>query len=115
MNESYYVDDVAIAIMYMMLDSQTVPLLDVGGHVLAGYLTQRRLNDAEWSALRLCVAARYAQSLIMGAYSHSLEAGNEYLLTTTARGWPRLQQIWRTSDEELLRNWRNVIATYRSI
>ena len=32
--------------------------------------------------LRLCAAARYAQSLVMGAYSHQQDPTNDYLLGT---------------------------------
>ena len=33
--------------------------------------------------LRLCAAARYAQSLVMGAYSHQQDPTNDYLLGTS--------------------------------
>ena len=40
--------------------------------------------------LRLCAAARYAQSLVMGAYSHQQDPTNDYLLVTASTGWTNL-------------------------
>ena len=47
--------------MYMMVESKIVDPLEVGGHVLAGYLTTMDLTDVEFDALKMCVAGRFAQ------------------------------------------------------
>ena len=52
---------VGITIMYMMVESKIVDPLEVGGHVLAGYLTLMDLTDEEFDALKMCVAGRFAQ------------------------------------------------------
>lgn len=114
MNESYYIFEVAIAIMYMMVESKVVDPMLAGGHLLAGYLLQRSLNVTEWEVLKTCVAARYCQSLVMGAYTYSLDPGNEYLLVTAANGWPQLERLWNTPTEQLYASWREVIASYKS-
>ena len=47
--------------MYMMVESKIVDPLEVGGHVLAGYLNLMDLTDDEFDALKMCVAGRFAQ------------------------------------------------------
>jgi len=99
-----YVYELAIAIMYFMLQSGVVDPLDVGGHLLAGYLSrrQRALTMAEKTALWPCVAARFAQSLTMGAYTYSVDPSNEYVLESAKRGWSLLRQIWQDTPREQL-------------
>lgn len=105
-----FVFQISIAMMYAMLDSRLVDPLSAGGHVLAGYLRETDLTPPERRALRTCVAARFAQSLTMNAYSYSLDPGNEYLLTTAGRGWPLLETLWRqTTEEELYAEWDKVM------
>ena len=112
MMNSYYVFEVAITIMYMMVESKIVDPLLVGGHVLAGYLGVRQLSDVEFSVLKTCVAGRYCQSLVMGAYCYMQDPGNEYLLVTAANGWPQLQRLWETPEEELYAGWRKAMESY---
>ena len=47
--------------MYMMVESKVVDPLEVGGHVLAGYLSIMDLSEEEFDALKMCVAGRFAQ------------------------------------------------------
>lgn len=110
-----YVYDLAISIMYAMLRSSIVDPLDVGGHMLAGYLSRRQgaLSDAERTALWPCVAARFAQSLTMGAYAYSLDPSNPYVLDTAKRGWTLLRHMWvDTSIEQLNARTDAVLARY---
>lgn len=107
-----YLYDLAIIIMQLMSTSQNlVPLLDVGGHILAGYLESSRLTPSELACLRLCVAARYAQSLVIGrwAYMQSPTADNQYVLNTQKDGWDQLRTFWEISPEKLYRKWASVI------
>ncbi|XP_042884906.1 hydroxylysine kinase-like [Penaeus japonicus] len=110
--ESCYVFEVAITIMYLMIEVDEMPPNDAGGHVLAGYLKHRALSEVEWSVLRECVAARFAQSLVMGAYSYEQDPGNEYLLTTARRGWDVLATFWSAPKEQVLARWREIIRSY---
>ena len=91
--DSYYVFEVATTIMYMMVKSSVIDPMKVGGHVLAGYLSQQPLTYVEFDALKVCIAGRYALSLVMGAYSYSLDPGNEYMLVTAKTGWPQLKRL----------------------
>ena len=110
--DSYYVFEAATIIMYMMVESSVIDPMKVGGHILPGYLSQQPLTDVEFDALKVCIAGRYAQSLVMGAYSYSLDPGNEYLLVTAKNGWPQLKRLWHISREELYEQWKETIQTY---
>jgi len=101
--------ELGICIMYMMTRCKSISTNLAGGHVLAGYLCDRQLPIIERRLLRLCVAARYAQSLVMGAYSYAQDPGNEYLLITAKTGWETLNKFWTTSEEDLYRQWDAII------
>lgn len=108
--ESCYVFELAIAMTYMMLQSGE---LSTGGLVLAGYQTIRPLPLAELQVLRVCVAARLCQSLVLGAYSHSLEPENDYLLTTQAAGWKLLDDLWsQLPEKDVLALWQSTADAY---
>ena len=113
LGHSCYVFEVAIVIMYMMVESNVVDPLDVGGHLMAGYLSEMELNDLEWNVLRECVAARFVMSLVMGAYTYLQDPENEYLLTTAKKGWKRLRQLWDTPKDELYRGWKQIIDSHK--
>ena len=63
--------------------------------------------------LRLCAAARYAQSLVMGAYSHQQDPTNDYLLVTAATGWTNLTNFWNVSQEDLYKKWTEIKESYQ--
>jgi len=97
--------ELGITIMYMMTRCTVVAPHLAGGHVVAGYLGHRQLTPLERRLLRVTVAARYAQSLVMGAYSYSQDPGNEYLLITAHTGWSTLAAFWATEPAALYRAW----------
>ncbi|XP_074042312.1 hydroxylysine kinase isoform X2 [Leptinotarsa decemlineata] len=100
-----YLYELAITMCYMMLIDKDVY---AGGHVLAGYSAIRKVPDAELSLLRICIAARLCQSLVIGAYSNLQDPENSYVLTTAAQGWILLDQIWNETDSGLLHKWTNI-------
>lgn len=110
---TYHVFEAAIGIMYMMVESHVIDPLLVGGHVLAGYLKERELNEWEWKALRVCIAGRFAQSLTMGEYTYSQDPGNEYVLVCAKNGWKRLRALWTMPEEQLYAGWREIIDSYK--
>ena len=114
MHEAFIVMDVAVAIMYLMVDNTFMDPLDVGGHVLMGFNQCNALNEHEFDALRVLTAGRFVQSLVMGAYSYSQDPGNEYLLLTAKRGWQVLGKLWETPKADLYLRWRNIMKTYQS-
>lgn len=110
---SCFLFELAITIMYQMVDIKTMPPNEVAGHILAGYLTHRTVSEDEWSILKECVAARFAQSLVLGAYSYLQDPGNEYLLLTAVQGWKVLDSFWYTPKEQLLDQWRSTLKGYQ--
>ena len=62
--------------------------------------------------LKLCVAARYAQSLVMGAYSHQQDPSNDYLLITAQTGWKNLTHFWNLEQDQLYKLWNSIEKTY---
>uniref|UniRef100_A0A6M2DKX5 Hydroxylysine kinase n=1 Tax=Xenopsylla cheopis TaxID=163159 RepID=A0A6M2DKX5_XENCH len=106
---SYYVFELAITMTYMMLQTKD---LATGGLVIAGYSTVRPIPDVEFKMLKICVAARLCQSLVLGTYSHTQDPSNDYVLTTQKVGWDLLEHIWNLSDEAVEKQWMAVSDTY---
>lgn len=113
MSYGYYVFEVAITIMYMMIES-TSPL-HVGGHVLAGFESVIPLTPVERGALFLLVCGRFCQSLVIAAHSCQLHPENEeYLMITAKTGWKHLRRMLdmgRGAVEEL---WFQTARSYGS-
>lgn len=110
----YHVYDVAIAIAYVMLESKHgLDPLEAGGHVLAGYLAKVTLPKEDCQVVKECIAARLAQSLTYGAYSHKLDPGNTYCLHTSKVGWSLLKRLSSISKNELYRHWCDILEGYK--
>lgn len=67
-----------------------------------------------WYFFQECVAARFAQSLVLGAYSHQNDPDNEYLLITAAKGWKILQDFWNTPKNEVIARWKEIVHSYNN-
>ncbi|KAK9393872.1 hydroxylysine kinase [Crotalus adamanteus] len=112
MSYGYYVFEVAITIMYMMIESQE-PLL-VGGHVLAGFESVVPLTPEERAALFLLVCGRYAQSLVIAAHTTLLHPENEeYLMITAKTGWKHLMMLVEMGQETVEQIWFQTAESYR--
>ncbi|KAK1327769.1 hypothetical protein QTO34_012677 [Cnephaeus nilssonii] len=113
MSYGCYVFEVAIAIMYMMIESRDP--LGVGGHVLAGFESVIPLTPAERDALFLLVCGRFCQSLVMAAHSCRLHPRNaEYLMITAKTGWKHLQQMFAVGREAVEEIWFSTAKSYES-
>ncbi|XP_007950032.1 hydroxylysine kinase [Orycteropus afer afer] len=113
MSYGYYVFEVAITIMYMMIESKTP--LQVGGHVLAGFESIIPLTTVERGALFLLVCSRFCQSLVMAAYSCQLHPENkEYLMITAKTGWKHLQQMFDIGQKAVEEIWFEIANSYKS-
>ncbi|KAF2904075.1 hypothetical protein ILUMI_02092 [Ignelater luminosus] len=106
---SCYLFELAIAITYMVIVTKN---LDAVGYVIAGYSKIRSIPDIEFSLLKVCVAARLCQSLVMGAYTSLHNPENKYVLTTAATGWELLLKLWPEPEEKVLEKWRTVADSY---
>nr|XP_015098637.1 hydroxylysine kinase isoform X3 [Vicugna pacos] len=111
MSYGYYVFEVAITIMYMMIESKTP--IQVGGHVLAGFESVIPLTPAEKGALFLLVCSRFCQSLVLAAYScHLYPENEEYLMITAKTGWRHLQQMFDMGQKAVEEIWFETAKSY---
>ncbi|KFQ37689.1 Hydroxylysine kinase, partial [Mesitornis unicolor] len=112
MSYGYYVFEVAIAIMYMMIESPDP--LRVGGHVLAGFESVLPLTEDERGALFLLVSGRFSQSLVIAAHTTLLYPENkEYLMTTAKTGWKHLLAMFEVGQAAVEKAWFETAEAYR--
>ncbi|XP_068927505.1 hydroxylysine kinase [Petaurus breviceps papuanus] len=111
MSQGYYVFEVAITIMYMMIESKDS--LAAGGHVLAGFESVIPLTAEERGALFLLVSSRFSQSLVMAAYTSQLYPENkEYLMITAKTGWKHLQTLLSMGQKAVEDIWFETAKAY---
>ncbi|KAM4036157.1 hydroxylysine kinase isoform 1-T5 [Anomaloglossus baeobatrachus] len=111
MSSGYYVYEVAITIMYMMIESADP--LPVGGYVLAGFESVFPLTKEEKAALFTLVCCRFSQSLVMARYSVLLCPQNEeYLMITAKTGWKHLMTLLDIGKEAIEKIWEETARSY---
>ncbi|XP_053680769.1 hydroxylysine kinase [Anopheles nili] len=106
---SRYVFELAIAMTYMILESAD---LNTGGLVIAGYSMIRLIPQHEKDVLKVAIAARLCQSLVLGLYTATVDATNQYILSTQTRGWNVLEALWQESEKDLLERWNTIAEEY---
>ena len=60
------------------------------------------------AVIQVCICARFAQSLVLGAYAYQQNPTNEYVLTTQANGWTAFSAIWDEPEDRLYARWEAV-------
>lgn len=110
-NKSPVLFEVGIALTYMLLQAKN---LESGGIFLAGFESVYPLTNETKRYLKYCIAARLAQSLVMGSYTHSLDPSNEYVLVTQEEGWILIEQLWRHRFEDIDEIWKTAADKYLS-
>ncbi|OCT89485.1 hydroxylysine kinase isoform X1 [Xenopus laevis] len=111
MSFGYYIFELAITIMYMMIESNDP--LHAGGYVLAGFQSVIPLTDEEKDALFFLVNCRFSQSLVMARYSVQLCPENEeYLMITAKTGWKHLQTLHDMGKEAVEKIWFETADSY---
>ncbi|XP_041764013.1 hydroxylysine kinase [Anopheles merus] len=106
---SRYVFELAIAMAYMILEANDI---NTGGLVIAGYSMIRLIPLHEKEVLRVAIAARLCQSLVMGLYTATVDASNQYILSSQTRGWNVLEALWAETDKDLLERWNSIAEEY---
>ncbi|XP_050301215.1 hydroxylysine kinase [Anthonomus grandis grandis] len=102
--------ELALAMTYMIFLTDNP---EVGGHVLAGYASVRNVSKAEIRLLKTCIMARLCQSLVLGAYGSLTDPNNEYLLTTSKKGWDILDKLRNIDNDDILVNcWLDAAKKY---
>ncbi|XP_072294666.1 hydroxylysine kinase-like [Eucyclogobius newberryi] len=85
MNSGFYIHELAITIMYMMIEHPNP--LEVGGAVLAGWESELPLNEAERDCLFVLVLSRFCQSIVFARHSILMQPENEeYLMIWSRKG-----------------------------
>lgn len=126
---SHYLFELAIAMAYMILQSEDI---ETGGLVIAGYSMIRNIPQEELDVLKVififqfylqwivliynhfqvCVAARLCQSLVLGAYTHTQDPENDYVLSTQNAGWKLLFEMWAQPPNVLEELWASTADNY---
>eukprot|EP01063_Lacrimia_lanifica_P042034 TRINITY_DN9968_c1_g1_i1.p1 TRINITY_DN9968_c1_g1~~TRINITY_DN9968_c1_g1_i1.p1 ORF type:complete len:464 (+),score=172.00 TRINITY_DN9968_c1_g1_i1:148-1539(+) len=88
---THRVNELATSIAYGVLSRKHH--VAVARAIVRGYTRHAALSDAERLLLPRAALARIAQSLVMGAYSYSVNPENEYLLETQRPGWEALDAL----------------------
>ncbi|KAL7644297.1 UNVERIFIED_CONTAM: hypothetical protein RMT77_005124 [Armadillidium vulgare] len=112
-NYSPFIFELCIAITYIMIEVNVMDPIEASGFVIAGYASERDVSDTEFGLLKECIAARFAQSLTLGAYSYLKDPSNVYLLCTAKSGWEKLFILWQTPKEELVSKWKKISKSFR--
>jgi len=110
-NYSCRIFELAISLMYILniADDLSCGNTRMAGHFFAGYYSVNPLTGEELELLHVLVAARFCQSLVIGAYSNKyLDPDNEYLLESARNGWKNLEAFWKLPKEEVLKTWREI-------
>eukprot|EP00079_Xenopus_tropicalis_P027696 XP_012822047.1 PREDICTED: hydroxylysine kinase isoform X1 [Xenopus tropicalis] len=111
MSYGYYIFELAITIMYMMIESNDP--LHAGGYVLAGFESVIPLTAEEKDALFFLVNCRFSQSLVMARYSVLLCPENEeYLMITAKTGWKHLKTLHNMGKEAVEKIWFETADSY---
>jgi hydroxylysine kinase len=101
-HKSCYIFELAICLCYIITWTNDIYLVK---HVIEGYQEIRQLTKQETKILKLCICARFAQSLVLGTYSYQREPNNKYLMRSHENKWSLLKKLWPMSDLEVLEIW----------
>ncbi|KAM9384171.1 hydroxylysine kinase-like isoform 1-T3 [Pholidichthys leucotaenia] len=112
MNNGYYIHELAITIMYMMMTVYPEPM-EVGGPVLAGWESVLPLNKAEKDCLYVLLLSRFCQSFVMARHTVTLQPENEeYLMITSRKGIHIFYQLLESEKEQVEKMWFQSAAQY---
>ncbi|XP_063433352.1 hydroxylysine kinase-like [Mytilus trossulus] len=112
MHKSNPITDLAILIAHMSTECKYMDPLDAGGHIIAGYLTERKLTVSEIDILRTLICCRIAHVVVMSGYTLTKDPGNKYILSYVDRYQPLLWKYWNTSKAELHERWQTILKEY---
>lgn len=79
--------------------------LVVAKRLITGYQTLRTLDDLEKKLLKLFVCARFAQTIVMRAYSFKIEPSKEYVNKDLKGKTELLKELWNMNDCDVLKLW----------
>ncbi|KAK0150719.1 Hydroxylysine kinase [Merluccius polli] len=104
MSSGYYVYELAISIMHMMMEHPDP--VAVGRPIMEGWESVVPLNREERDCLYLLVLCRFCQALVMARHMVKLHPENEeYLMITSQKGIHILRQLWDLGKAAVERVW----------
>ncbi|XP_011496885.1 PREDICTED: hydroxylysine kinase [Ceratosolen solmsi marchali] len=101
-HKSCFIFELAICLCYIIIWTNDIDLVK---HVIEGYRIVRQLAQQEREILKLCICARFAQSLVLGIYSCQREPNNKYLIRSHKAKWLLLKKLWAMDDLEVMNIW----------
>ena len=101
-HRSCFIFELAICLCYMITQSNSI---EMAKYVIEGYQMVKELTQQEKSILKVCVCARFTQSLVLGLYSYQMEQNNQYLVRDHPVKWALLKKLWPMNEEEVMRIW----------
>ncbi|XP_061739956.1 hydroxylysine kinase-like isoform X2 [Nerophis ophidion] len=108
-HSGYYVHELAITIMYMMLEHPKP--IEVGGAILAGWESIFPLNKTEKDCLFWLVLSRFCQSLVLSRYTVTQQPENEeYLMSTSKNGVRILLELLKVGKGQVEKVWFQTAA-----
>ncbi|KAM7387955.1 hypothetical protein PAMP_024159 [Pampus punctatissimus] len=111
MNSGYYIHDLAITIMYMMIEHPNP--IEVGGPILAGWESVLPLNEVEKDCLYVLVLSRFCQSLVFARCAVILQPENaEYLMISSRKGIHIVRHLWELGKEHVNKVWFQSAAQF---
>lgn len=112
MQYSYNIVDVAILIAHMSAECTCMDPIDVGGHILAGYMTIKELTHNEKDILRLLICSRLAQLVILNEFTLLIDPHKKSVRLYLENYKRVIWKFWKTSKTELYRRWDVVLRDY---
>ncbi|XP_071803392.1 hydroxylysine kinase-like [Asterias amurensis] len=103
---SCLVFEIAVPMMYLMFCSDQP--LEATANLLAGFESRAPLTEKERGVLRVLVAGRFIQSLVLGLYSSSFNPDNSCIVGTQAKSLNLLEDFWNHPEEDLMKLWRDI-------
>lgn len=120
MSHSASVCDLAIALAFVMIgvgdncgSTLEDDFISSGGHLLAGYISHRKLCPSETEALYTLVCSAYCLELVMCQHDYDEQVEtNEYLLTSMKDGWRQLARLRHLGETEVNQHWASILQKY---
>ena len=114
MSVSYPAVELSRLIADMMIDCNLVELLDIGGHIIAGYMS---VNIMPVKEFRFCLyetaLACLAQYIILSTYEYQFQGeSNEYCLLSTEGSKVVLAKMMDVEAADVYRVWGKVLTSY---
>ena len=111
-NKSYYTFELAICIASLSSMREESHQLDIGGHILAGYLKHFLLNEHELGALKALICGRFLHIIVHGTHAMKLQPNNKYVTNGMTESRELLKKLWQIDTNVLLAKWRKIIDSY---